>query len=90
VTDPESAITSSLGCGTTTITSDTQGTTITCTATSQKVLTPNDLNSLSALEDRLLAFPDHYQSGAKPFQWRFTRQDLASLLERLAARPKAA
>lgn len=56
----------------------------------RKVLTPNDLNSLTALEDRLLAFQDHYQSAAKPFQWRFTRQDLASLLLRLAACPKAA
>jgi hypothetical protein len=56
----------------------------------RKILTPNDLNSLTALEDRLLAFQDHYQSAAKPFQWRFTRQDLASLLERLAACPKAA
>jgi hypothetical protein len=55
-----------------------------------KVLTPNDLNSLTALEDRLLSFQDHYQSAAKPFQWRFTRQNLASLLERLAACPKAA
>jgi hypothetical protein len=35
------------------------------------VLSPNDLNSLTALEDRLLNFPDHYQSAAKPFQWRF-------------------
>ena len=56
----------------------------------RKVLTPNDLNSLTALEDRLLAFQDHYQSAAKPFQWRFTRRDLASLLENLAACPKAA
>lgn len=56
----------------------------------RKVLTPNDLNSLTALEDRLLAFQDHYQSAAKPFKWRFTRRDLASLLEKLAARPKAA
>jgi hypothetical protein len=54
----------------------------------RKVLTPNDLNSLTALEDRLLAFQDHYQSAAKPFQWRFTRQDLASLLERLTACPR--
>jgi hypothetical protein len=56
----------------------------------RKVLTPNDLNSLTALEDRLLAFQDHYQSAAKPFQWHFTRRDLASLLEKLAACPKAA
>ena len=56
----------------------------------RKVLSPNDFNSLTALENRLLAFQDHYQSAAKPFQWRFTRRDLASLLEKLAAHPKAA
>jgi hypothetical protein len=56
----------------------------------RKVLTPNDLNSLTALEDRLLAFQDHYQAAAKPFRWRFTRRDLDSLLQKLAARPKAA
>jgi len=56
----------------------------------RKVLTPNDFNSLTALEDRLLAFQQHYQAAAKPFQWRFTRRDLDSLLARLAARSKAA
>jgi len=50
----------------------------------RKVLMPNDLNSLTALEDRPLAFQDHSQSAAKPFQWRFTRQDLTSLFGRLA------
>jgi hypothetical protein len=33
---------------------------------------PECSGSLTALEDRLLAFQDHYQSAAKPFQWRFT------------------
>jgi hypothetical protein len=56
----------------------------------RKVLTPNDFNSLTALEERLLAFQEHYQSAAKPFQRRFTRDDLAALLDKLAARPKAA
>ena len=56
----------------------------------RKVLTPNDFNSLTALEGRLLAFQDHYQSAAKPFRWRFTRSDLAALLDKLAARHKAA
>jgi hypothetical protein len=56
----------------------------------RKVLTPNDFNSLAALEDRLLAFQQHYQAVAKPFQWRFTRRDLAALLAKLAARSKAA
>ena len=56
----------------------------------RKVLTPNDFNSLTALEDRLLNFQSHYQAVAKPFQWRFTRRDLHALLEKLAARPLAA
>ena len=56
----------------------------------RKVLSPNDFNSLTALEDRLLAFQQHYQAAAKPFRWRFTRRDLDSLLAKLAARSKAA
>jgi len=56
----------------------------------RKVLTPNDFNSLTALEAQLLAFQLHYQAVAKPFQWRFTRRDLEALLHKLASRPKAA
>ncbi len=56
----------------------------------RKVLTPNDFTSLTALEDRLLNFQTHYQAVAKPFRWRFTRQNLNSLLDKLAVRPKAA
>jgi hypothetical protein len=50
----------------------------------RKVLTPNDFASLAELEARLLAFQQHYQQIAKPFQWKFTRRDLANLLEKLA------
>ena len=49
----------------------------------RKVLTPNDFPSLEALSQRLLAFERHYQTIAKPFEWRFTRTDLADLLNRL-------
>src|SRR3984893_11574192 len=42
----------------------------------RKALTPNDFRSLSELEDRLLAFQDHYQTVARPFQSRFKRRDL--------------
>ena len=56
----------------------------------RKVLTPNDFNSLTALEDRLLSFQEHYQSLARPFQWRFTRKDLDALLLKLEAKSKAA
>lgn len=30
-----------------------------------------------------LAFERHYESLAKPFEWRFTRADLAELMSRL-------
>jgi hypothetical protein len=51
----------------------------------RKVLTPNDFDSLAAVEDRLLRFQEHYESAAKPFQWKFTRQDLVRLLARIKA-----
>jgi hypothetical protein len=49
----------------------------------RKVLTPNDFDSLAALEDRLLRFQEYYDRAAKPFQWKFTRRDLVQLLARL-------
>jgi hypothetical protein len=51
----------------------------------RKVLTPNDLRSLTQLEQRLLHFEQHYQSVARPFQWKFTRRDLSELLSKLPA-----
>jgi transposase len=33
----------------------------------RKVLTPNDFTSLAEVEDRLLAFQDHYGKAATPF-----------------------
>ena len=50
----------------------------------RRVLTPNDFASLEELAERLLAFQTHYEKVAVPFDWRFTRQDLAALLARLA------
>jgi hypothetical protein len=46
----------------------------------RKVLTPNDFESLAAVRDRLMAFQQHYEVIAKPFQWKFTRNDLAKVL----------
>jgi len=51
----------------------------------RKVLTPNDFDSLTAVEDRLLQFQEHYEKAAKPFQWKFTRRDLGQLLTRIEA-----
>jgi hypothetical protein len=56
----------------------------------RKVLTPNDFPSLKAVEDRLLNFQDHYQRFAQPFDWRFTRHDLANLLNKLSTPSKIA
>lgn len=50
----------------------------------RKVLTPNDFEDLSDLENRLLRFQSHYEHAARPFQWKFTRHDLERLLHRLA------
>jgi transposase len=49
----------------------------------RKVLTPNDFGDLAEVEGRLLAFQRRYQQTAMPFDWRFTRSDLAKLLQRL-------
>ena len=49
----------------------------------RKVLTPNDFPSLAALEERLLGFQTHYESIARPFEWKFTRRDLVALLNKI-------
>jgi transposase len=49
----------------------------------RKVLTPNDFPDLAEVERRLLGFQRRYQQTAVPFDWRFTRADLAKLLRRL-------
>jgi hypothetical protein len=46
----------------------------------RKVLTPNDFDSLASVEDRPVRFQEFYQESARPFQWKFTRHDLAQLL----------
>jgi DDE superfamily endonuclease len=53
----------------------------------RKVLTPNDFTDLEEVERRLLAFQARYEEAAKPFEWKFTRADLARLMRRLAERP---
>ncbi len=54
----------------------------------RKVLTPNDFPSLAAVKDRLLRFQARYAQAAKPFQWTFTRRDLAALLAKLPRQPR--
>ena len=49
----------------------------------RKALTPNDFRSLQEVEERLLAFQSYYESIATPFEWRFTTNDLAALMQKL-------
>ena len=55
----------------------------------RKVVAPNDVRDLTDLETRLLAFQDHYEQIATPFEWKFTRTDLHQLLARMAAHHQA-
>jgi hypothetical protein len=52
----------------------------------RKVLTPNDFKSLSEVEERLLRFERRYEQTAIPFEWKFTRYDLAKLMKRLSTK----
>jgi hypothetical protein len=53
----------------------------------RKALTPNDFSCLAEVEDRLLRFQEYYERMATPFDWRFTRADLARLTRRFAVQP---
>jgi hypothetical protein len=56
----------------------------------RKVIKPADFTDLAALADRLCRFEERYNVTARPFDWRFTSRDLATMLERLEAhRPEA-
>jgi transposase len=57
----------------------------------RKVVKPADFADLAALADRLERFEDRYNHTARPFDWRFTSTDLATMVERLDAhRPREA
>lgn len=49
----------------------------------RKVLTPNDFADLDILAERLLEFQYYWEATARPFQWKFTRQDLVDLLSKI-------
>ena len=49
----------------------------------RKVLEPNEIDNLAALQQRLLDFQTYYECVAKPFKWKFTRDDLKQLLDKL-------
>ncbi|MBW2031796.1 MAG: IS630 family transposase [Deltaproteobacteria bacterium] len=47
-----------------------------------KVLTPNDFESLVKLENRILSFQAEYERVSRPFEWKFTRDDLKKFLSK--------
>jgi hypothetical protein len=49
----------------------------------RKVLAPNDFENTTEVARTLNAFEHHYNQIAEPFEWNFTKQDLAELLARL-------
>jgi hypothetical protein len=52
----------------------------------RKLLTPCDFISLEELESKILGFEKYYEAAAKPFRWKFTRNDLNRLLARIDVR----
>jgi DDE superfamily endonuclease len=50
----------------------------------RKVLTPAHAGSPEGLASAILGFQTRYQALAEPFEWKFTRADLARLLSRLS------
>jgi hypothetical protein len=51
----------------------------------RKLLTADDFPNLDVLANRLTAFEARYNTAARPFDWRFNRNDLNRLLTRIAA-----
>ena len=51
----------------------------------RKLLTPDNVASLDALAEQLTVFEARYNQAAQPFDWRFNRDDLDRLLDRIAA-----
>lgn len=51
----------------------------------RKALTPSDFATETAAAERILGFQGHYERVARPFEWRFTRRDLARLLARCSS-----
>jgi transposase len=54
----------------------------------RKALVPDDFRSREAIVQRIGDFQIHYERIARPFEWKFTRQDLQQLLAKCAAKQK--
>lgn len=56
----------------------------------RKILTPNNFDSLEELENTIFDFQKEYEKVAKPFEWKFTREDLKKLLHKFDDKQKMA
>jgi transposase len=56
----------------------------------KKVLTPGDFPGLGTLSFALLAFVNRYNRTARPFNWKFSADDLTTLLRRISQREQTA
>jgi hypothetical protein len=56
----------------------------------KKVLTPGDFPGLGTLSYALLAFVNRYNRTARPFNWKFTADDLTALLQRISQHEQTA
>ena len=52
----------------------------------RKVLTPNDFADLIALQMAIYEFEDLYNEVAKPFEWKYTKDDLKKTLTKIEAK----
>jgi transposase len=51
----------------------------------RKLLTPDNVAGLDELAEQITAFEARYNHTAEPFDWRFTRDDLDRLIDKIAA-----
>jgi transposase len=56
----------------------------------KKILTPNDFPGTGTLSYALLAFVNRYNRTARPFNWKFTADDLTALLHRISQHEQTA
>lgn len=54
----------------------------------RKVLTPNDFENISELQNRILDFQALYETISKPFEWKFTREDLKKVMAKFDDKQK--
>ena len=54
----------------------------------KKVVSPNNFPSLEKLSETLLAFIGRYNRTAKPFNWKYTADNLRDLLDRISEHEK--